>query len=278
MKFQVLLSTMNRNEQNIKKLMKKMNIKKDCLIINQVKKNSGHKVVELEENITMINSTERGLSKSRNLALKSSNAEICLLSDDDLEYIDDFENLIIKEFERNKDIDILIFEVDGKNKEFKKYKHKERNLNYITSMKVASVQIAFRRKSIIMNSLRFNELLGAGAKYSMGEENEFLFRCLEKGLKIRFIPSKIADLYIGESSWFNGYNEKYFIDRGASFAAMSEKFAILLIVQFAIRKYKLYKYNEVSIKKALKYMILGKFKYLNEESWRSNEVIDSRRL
>ena len=109
----------------------------------------------------------------------------------------------------------------------------------------------------------FNELLGAGAKYSMGEENDFLFKCLKKGLKIKYIPIKIADLYIGESSWFNGYNDKYFIDRGASFTSMSKRFSNILIVQFAIRKRKLYK-DKMSVIKAIKLMLCGKKDYLNQ--------------
>ncbi|MGR5959091.1 hypothetical protein ACT7DJ_36455 [Bacillus cereus] len=62
-------------------------------------------------------------------------------------------------------------------------------------------------------------------------------------MKIKYEPIKIADLYIGESSWFTGFNKKYFYDRGAIFSALSQRWAAVLILQFAFRHYNKYKSN-----------------------------------
>ena len=97
----------------------------------------------------------------------------------------------------------------------------------------------------------------------MGEENSLLFSCLRKKLKIRFEPKEIADLHIGESTWFDGYNEGYFIGIGAAFASMSMLLSHILILQFAIRKYKLYK-NDCSLWFAIKTMQKGRKLYINE--------------
>lgn len=130
-------------------------------------------------------------------------------------------------------------------------------------MKISSVEIAFRLESIKKSGIIFNELLGAGAKYSSGEESAFLFECLKKGLKIYYVPEKIASLHIGNSSWFKGYNKEYFISKGAAFAAMSKKLCLILILQFAIRKYKIYK-NNVTFIEVLKHMLNGRKMYNNE--------------
>lgn len=95
-------------------------------------------------------------------------------------------------------------------------------------MKLSSVEVAFRLDSIKKNGICFNEYFGAGSRFYMGEENIFLFDCLKRGLKILYVPIKVADLHIQNSSWFNGFDKTYFINRGASFTAMSEKnFAIV---------------------------------------------------
>ena len=52
------------------------------------------------------------------------------------------------------------------------------------------------------------------------EENALLFQCLRKKLKVYYIPKVIADLHIGESTWFTERNEQYFMGKGAAFAAM----------------------------------------------------------
>lgn len=254
MKLEVILSTMNK--KNVR-FLDEMNIKNNCIVINQTNEEIQNIYLE-EENIYMYNYNEKGLSRSRNRAINKSKADICLIADDDLIYVDNYSELIKSRF--RKDDDILVFVIEGINKKFKEYYSEEKKLNYITSLKVSSVQIAFKLKSIIDNGIRFNESLGAGAKYSMGEENEFLYKCLNKKLKIRFIPIKIADLYIGDSSWFKGYNEKYFFDRGAVFYAMSKKYNILLILQFILRHKEIYK-GDIGRGSALKYMLKGRKSY-----------------
>lgn len=257
MSVQVLISTMNQKD-NL--LVNRLKINSDCIILNQCDKNNKLILKDKLYNTIIINSKTRGLSKSRNLLIENATKDICLIGDDDLEYVDNYENIIYEQFERFPNADVIAFQVEGIEEKFKDYPNKEKKLNLITSMKVASVEIAFRLSSIKMNNIKFNEQFGSGSKYCMGEENIFLFECIKKGLEIQYVPLKIADLHIGDSSWFNGFNRKFFIDRGASFYAMSSKLSLILILQFAIRKYKLYK-NQTKIIDALKYMITGAREY-----------------
>lgn len=259
MKLEVLLSTMNQTDYSI---LKKIKINSDCVIVNQCEKENYNYIKE--KNIKFINSKERGLSRSRNLAIKNATADICLLADDDLEYINEYSEIVLKAFKENPYYDIITFQVEGKNKKFKNYPIKEKKLNYITSLKVSSVEIAFRLKSIRERNIRFNEMLGTGSKYCMGEENAFIYECIKNGLKIKYIPIKLADLYIGKSSWFNGFNEKYFFDRGAAFTAMSRRFNIFLIIQFAIRHRSLYK-EKFSLIECIKMMLRGREDYIRLE-------------
>ena len=82
------------------------------------------------------------------------------------------------------------------------------------------------------------------------ETVEVLMSTLElKNEKIGIAESK-------KSSWFNGINEKYLYDQGAIFKKIAPKTYWILIIQYVIRKYKLYK-EKFTILQATKIMIKG---------------------
>ena len=126
-------------------------------------------------------------------------------------------------------------------------------------MKVASWQITFKRESILNANVRFDESFGAGTPQYMGEENIFLYDLVRKGLRVYYEPTKIATLDDeAESTWFVGYTKKYFLVKGAVFKRISVLLCPLLILQFAIRKYPVYK-NSVSFHAALYNMVKGAY-------------------
>ncbi|WP_454861528.1 hypothetical protein [Peribacillus frigoritolerans] len=128
-------------------------------------------------------------------------------------------------------------------------------------MRYGAVSIAFRRESVIRSNVFFSLLFGGGAKYSAGEDTLFLFECLKKGLKIYTNTAQIATVSQEDSTWFKGHNKKYFYDKGILFTSLSKKLSYLLILQYAIRKYNLYK-NELGMVQAIRYMIEGRRNHL----------------
>lgn len=259
MNVQVLVSTMHQKDYS---LLEKMNINSDAIVINQCDKNSEDKFQFNNYSVKWFNCLDRGLSMSRNKAIVNASADVCVLADDDLEYIENYNEKIIEQFKLNPQADIIAFQVEGIERKFKNYNYKPKNLNFISSMKVSSVEIAFRLENIKKANVEFNLIFGAGAKYKMGEENIFLTQCLKKGLKIKYIPVKIANLHMDESSWFDGYNKEYFISKGAQFAAMSKIFSFFYVVQYILRKHKVYK-KSMKFIDAFRYMKDGRCEYLN---------------
>ncbi|WP_214830351.1 glycosyltransferase family 2 protein [Exiguobacterium sp. s56] len=259
MNLQILLSTMNQTDYE---LLSNMNLQSDAVVVNQGVSDEEKEFKIQSNNVRWINSSERGLSRSRNLAINNASEEICLISDDDVEYVNNYKKTILAQFEKYPEADIITFQVEGIESKFKNYHPSMRKLNYLTSMKVASVEVAFRLSSVRKAKINFNELFGSGSKFYMGEENIFLFNCLKKKMKIYYVPIKIADVHVINSSWFEGYTEKYFISKGAAFTGMSKTLSYLFILQFAIRKYNLYK-NQLTCIKAIKYMIDGRKQYIN---------------
>ena len=196
------------------------------------------------------------------MAIRNATADICMLADDDMEYLPNYVEIVLSSFSRIN-ADIIGFQVCGIESKFKNYSQKEQKIGYLKSMKIASVEIAFKRAVFEEKNIKFNELIGAGTEFLMGEENAVLFQCLKKGLKIYYIPQVIANLHMGNSTWFTERNEKFFIGKGAAFAGMETPFTCFLIWQWAIRKRGLYK-KEMPFFKAIKLMQKGKKLYLKK--------------
>jgi len=255
---EVLVSTMNQRNTDI---AGKMNLSSNCLIINQ--SDFENKEISQEDNYTIkfFSYHERGLSRSRNRALDNASGDLCIFADDDLIYDSNYVEKIKTAYSSLPDADIIIFNVPSKNsKRPSNIRYNTTRLGFLDTMKVASYQISFRRRSIIKNNIRFNVLFGAGSRYYCGEENIFLYKCLNKKMVVYHYPTRIAEVEQNTSTWFNGYDKEYFISRGAIFYEMSRRYYFFLIMQFALRKLGAYRCN-TGFFNAIKLMIHGKNLY-----------------
>lgn len=262
MELQVLISTMNQDNLDF---LKNFNLQSGAVVVNQNKKEDNTHDFELDSHqVKIVNSLETGLSRSRNLAIQHATADICLLADDDVTYRDHYKNTIIQAHQDYPEADIIAFQVTRvnsvvRNKTFRSQKSWD---GYLSSMKISSVEISFKRQSVVENNISFNTSFGAGEYYSHGEENIFLYDCLNKGLKILYLPIEIGEVDSSESTWFKGFNKQYFHTVGAKFYNMSSKYYHALIMQFAIRKYSQYK-HKYSLKSAINLMYDGANQYKN---------------
>ncbi len=253
---QVLMSVMNST--NPRDFVKEANIRSGYVIVNQITNDDIEPFNYNNKNKRIISVLDKGLSKSRNLAIKSAKEEIVLLSDDDMYYVDDCEKIVEEAFEKYPKADIIAFVVEHENKAHEKSILKEGKVGKIKSLKISSVQIAMRKNIILEKNICFDENFGAGTDLFMGEENIFLIDCIKKNLNIYYVPKKIGVLKVKHpSGWFKGYNKQFFNVKGANFFRMDKNLYKILILQFAIRKYKLYK-KDISFFEAIKYMLEGK--------------------
>ena len=219
--------------------LEKMNIRGKCTIVNQFNKDSKKKIGR----VTIINSSERGLSRSRNLAIENCNSDIGLVADDDIEFIDNYDQIVDEAYKQVPDADIIIFKLPDSFKKraasFSKFK-KIKKLNFLNILGICSVQTSFKLNSI--KNIRFDENFGSGSSIiSSGEENIFLSDCLKNKLKIYYYPKTILKKIDQDtSSWFKGYNENFLEDRGAVYYRFSKFLYPLLFIQFIIRRKKLF--------------------------------------
>lgn len=236
-RIEVLVSTMNQAEDNLA-LFNRMNIQTDAVIVNQ-SHYSGYSEMNNEEGITVktYSFQEKGVGKSRNSALMRATGDICLMADDDMKYVDGYEDIVKRAYEKYPDADFIVFNVrihypDRLEERVKS----EGRVRFFNSLKYGTVTFSFKRDAIYKNNIFYSLLFGGGARYGSGEDSLFIWTALKRGLKVYSVKETIADVYNLESSWFEGYTDKYFRDKGALYKALSPSFNFLLNLQFAYRK------------------------------------------
>lgn len=253
MKIQSLISTMHQNDLSI---YDRMNIQTDALVINQCNEHRKESIQIGDTTFQMYSFSERGVGLSRNNALMRSDADICLMADDDMVFLDGYERTVLDVFGIHAKADVIIFNLI-EDPVVRYVTKRPMVVNQLNFMRFGAARLAFRRKKILKHGITFNLLFGGGTSFSAGEDTLFLKQCLDAGLKIIAVPEAIASLETTrESTWFKGYNEKYFCDKGVLFDAVSKSWSWLLCLQFLMRHRRLTKdYPNVWI--PYKYMIQG---------------------
>lgn len=232
MKVEVLISCMYQSGREI---ISRTNIQTDAVVVNQCDTDSREEFTFSNKSgercrALIINSRDRGLSKSRNRAIANSSRDILLLCDDDEILNDDYSARIVRAFRENND-SIIAFRFDSPKKS---YPNAARKINIVNAGRLTSHQIAMRRDDIVSNGIRFNEKMGSGTGNGAGEENKFVVDCLKKELTCKYVPELIGRIVDGQSQWFSGYNKKYWIDRGWAYKMIHGRIRGLLFVASAI--------------------------------------------
>ena len=250
MKLEVLLSVMNLN----KKDLNKMNITSKCTVINQCGKESFEKY----KNFNIYSYDEIGTANSRNRGLEHITEDIILLCDDDVVYDKNYEKVVLEEFKNNPKADMIIFNIINpyRNKRINK---KSKRLHIYNSLNYAAYNVAFRKQRL--KNIRMNTMFGPGAKYkSGGDDTLFIVDFLKNKLKIYSSTKIIGKIISDESTWFKGYNEKFFFDKGALYTAISKRFRHILMLQHLIRHKEIL--NNLRFFKAYKTMLKGSKDYI----------------
>lgn len=254
MKLQVLVSSMYQNDYS---LLDKMNIQTDAIIINQCDRNQFEDIKYKNNLVKFISLNERGVGRSRNNALLRADSDICLFADEDVSYVDGYEDIIIDAFKKYPDADIIVFNLESTNKQRPIYQiTKEHRIRKYNFLKYGTVRIAAKVSSLRKANVHFSLLFGGGTKYGSGEDSLFLKDCITRGLKMYAVPQKIGYVSQDDSCWFRGYNEKYFHDKGALYYCISNRYSKLLCLQFLIRKRKKL-CKDIDVMTAYKLMLNG---------------------
>lgn len=252
MRLQVLVSTMNQKDYS---LLDRMNIQSDAIVINQCDRNKIEKFNYKGCSIIWISLNERGIGLSRNTALMRATGDIVLFADDDVEYVDGYPEIIENAF-KNHEADVILFDFKVKGSSiYKPREYKYKRIRWYNSMHFGAIHFACKRDKLYFEGIFFNLLFGGGAKYSCGEDNIFLSNVLKSGLKIITVPNCIGSVTFGDSTWFKGFNEKYFYDKGILLGNIFRKKAYILMLFLLLKNSD--QTRELGFKKSLKISLRG---------------------
>lgn len=253
MTVQTLIPTMNQTDFSV---LDRMNIRTDAIVVNQCEDFSKTVFDRNGKKVEFYSLSERGIGQSRNFSLMRASGDIVLFSDDDIKYYDDYEEQIIYAFKEHPDADMIAFNLDfkGGTRKRKKIESVKKVKPYKTGS-FGAARIAVRLEAVRKNNICFSLLFGGGARYSAGEDVLFITDAIRSGMRMYEIPITVGEIEDSESTWFKGYNEKFFYDKGVLFAAMGKKTAFLRCVRYAV----VYsgECKKLGIKKAFGLMVKG---------------------
>ena len=230
---QVLVASMNTEAED---LVRRMGIGSDVLIGNQCDVNDVSSFEYNGHTVAVYSFAERGVGLNRNNTLMRATAEFCLIADDDMRYFPDYAETVGKAFDSHPEADVIVFNVEESRRKKPIVIKKPYRVGWRNFMRFATFRFAFRTESVRRRGIAFNLSFGGGAAYAHGEDSLFLADCLTKGLTVLALPITVAELtYERESTWFHGFDDKYFSDQGALYAAISRKHYRFLCLQDAVR-------------------------------------------
>lgn len=246
-------------------IIKKTNLETDVVIVNQCDDDIEEELSFSDNNgdthrAIIINTTERGLSKSRNMAIKRAEGyDICLICDDDEVLTSGYESIITEAYQKLKGSQVIAFSISC-NQYTRQYSQTEKKLGFVEILKTSSQQISFKRNDVVSKNIRFDEKMGSGTGNGGGEENMFLLNCRKARLNMYYHPFCVATIYKGESKWFSGYTEKFFQNQGWTDRRLLGSFwGFIYIFYWSIFRRAEYKKDGMSLYSVVKNSLIGYF-------------------
>lgn len=260
MKLETLVVTVDQRDHA---LVEQMNIQTAAMIGNQCGRNAVDSFDYRGNSIVYYHTDQRGVGRNRNLLLEKATGDLCILADDDMRFVDGYPQIAEKAFASCPQGDILIFNLIEKDPH-RYVNRKIKRVRWYSYAKYGAARLAFRREPLQKTQLRFSLLFGGGAKYGSGEDTLFLRDCLKRGLKIYAVPYALAEIdQSAASTWFTGYNETFFFDKGVVYRHLHPVAWPLYDLRYVIRYRKKHR-GGVSVWKAAKCMLTGSRAALQE--------------
>ena len=254
MTFELLVSCVKKDPHE---LAKTMNIASDAVIVSQQEENSSEEVFTFGgHRVHMLRSCTKGVGLNRNTCIEMSEADIILFSDEDIVYDEGYEAKVLKDFTDHPEADVILFNMRVCD-ERRTYRNKDyKKVGFYNCGRYPAYSIAARAAKIKSSRIKFSLLFGGGAKYSNGEDSLFLRDCLKAGLNLLASPVELGEEVPRPSTWFFGYNDKIFYDRGVLYHFLYGGSAWLWGLRW-VTKMRYDYVKDYSYKRALKMIFMG---------------------
>lgn len=232
MRLQFLVSAV---KEDVRTLAERMNLQADAIIVNQCETNSYEEYAHEGHRIRCFSFAERGVGLSRNNCLMRADGDICIFADEDIIYRPGAARAIEAEFDKNPDADMILFNMDVPKERATYHIGEYGRVRWYNCGRYPTYSFAARTEKLHRANVSFSLLFGGGARYSNGEDSLFLADCIRKGLKVYRAPVTIGRENGRPSTWFHGYNEKFFYDRGVLYRFLYGRMAVLMAARFLLK-------------------------------------------
>ncbi|MCP2027238.1 glycosyltransferase involved in cell wall biosynthesis [Flavobacterium sp. HSC-32F16] len=263
--FEILIATKNRSNLDFLQPMFPFEHFStfNLLIVNQTENtnlNSDY------DSVRVLNTNEKGLSKSRNKAIQNASKSICLFTDDDVIFEENLRMKILSSFEKDLESSIITFnhsrigDLEPQKKTIQTFSHNQKSI-----WNVSSIEIAFKLNDIKKSNISFDENFGLGSFFETAEEFLFLKSALSQNLKVSFDPQIIVS-HPQFSSGKNEGSDSIIYARSALFYKLYHNFAYVWLIKyvfFLVRR-KSIKISEIPKKSKAGINGISKFKELTK--------------
>jgi glycosyltransferase involved in cell wall biosynthesis len=201
----------------------------NLLIVNQTE----NAILQSDfDSVRVLNTNEKGLSKSRNKAIQNASNNICLFTDDDVIFTENLKIKILSAFEKDLKASIITFnhvrigDSEPQKKQNKTFEHNKESI-----WNVSSIEIAFKLNDIKRSNISFDENFGLGSFFETAEEVLFLQSALSQNLKVSFNP----EIIVSHPQFSSGKNEgsdSIIYGRSALFYKLYHNFAYVWLIKY----------------------------------------------
>lgn len=232
---EILVSTMNRNSLDFLLPMFPFSHFSgfNILIVNQT---TSDKLLNSDyPSVRIVNTFEKGLSKSRNTALDNAKGDLCIISDDDIVFHQDFERNAVDAYNIYPDAALITFRIErDATILYKKYPQRPNvKPNVFDRLNVMSVEMVLNRRKLKQNSIKFNENFGLGAKFRMGEEAIFTNALHADNLKMVMVPYILGRHSDDSTHTKVSLREKYFVQGAVLSAIFNKRYLYWVLIKLA---------------------------------------------
>ena len=241
-RLQILISAVNKDPEA---LIRSNGIECDAIVVNQVIDGSeaAEGAVDLVEDknidgkaVRIVTMHRKGVGLSRNTALDNADHEIIQFGDDDIVYNSGCSALILEEFDKHKEADVILFNVLAQPGRETYWNQDYKRVSWFNYGRYPAYAICARLSKLKEAGVKYSLLFGGGAPYMNGEDSLFLHDCLKAGLKVYRTTVELGhEMSTGTSTWFKGYTEKFFFDRGVLYHFLYGKAAFVWGLRYLLK-------------------------------------------
>lgn len=233
LRLQMLVAAVNKEPVQ---LAEDMRIASDAIIVCQ---NGFYDYRELEykgHQIRYFATAERGVGLNRNTSLLRADGDICLFADEDIVYEKDYVQKVLGAFEEHPEADMLVFNVQASEGRVTYHNESFGRVHWYNCGRYPTYSFAAKTEKLHKKNITFSMLFGGGAKYCAGEDSLFIAECIRKGMKVYKVPVCIGWENGRESTWFKGFDRKFFFDRGVLYSHLYGSLAGIMAFRFVFTK------------------------------------------